>query len=76
MGQVDNKLKPIWDKISEVVEDIGNKTMKQYQELKDKATHWSQYLKCIKSAGNWVEFKKCNGEDKKPSGEKSKALPL
>ena len=34
---------------------------------------WPQYLKCIKSTGNWIEFKKCNGVGKKPSGEKPKA---
>ena len=37
MGQVNDKLKPIWDKIWKVVEDIGKKIANKYKEFKDKA---------------------------------------
>ena len=37
MGQVNDKVKPIWDKIWSVVDDIGNRIKNKYKELKDKA---------------------------------------
>ena len=44
------------------------------EEDDEKNYDWAQYLKCIKSTGNWIEFKRCIiGVGKKPSGEKPKA---
>ena len=37
MGQVNDKVKPIWDKIWSVVDDIKNRIKNKYKEFKDKA---------------------------------------